>query len=108
MDINENLDHSLPLDTAIEYCANYRDANPGTPTNPTIKAHFYGKAALLEMLNQTDCIGMRVYYALTEDGKKQFVLTGVNADNNDLYNGKLLDRSVVCPPDCGGYSPLQG
>lgn len=102
-----NEDHSFPLETAVEWTANYRAANPGSSTNPTTLAHYFGKAAISEIFGQTGCVGFRAYYALNDTGEKQLIITGVDADGNDLYEGLLAERSVVCPPNCGAYSPLR-
>lgn len=96
-----NEDHDIPLDTASEWTANYRSANPNQPI-----AHFFGKAAITEILEQSESVGIRIYYALDESAQKQLIITGVDSDQNDLYNGKLADRSFVCPPACSTANPL--
>jgi len=96
---NEN--HDIPLSEAAEWTKNYRDANP----NET-RAHFFGKEAILNILNQTTCVGIRIYYALDENDQKQLVVVGANAGKNDLYNGILAERSLRCPQDCATASPL--
>ncbi len=96
-----NEDHSISLQTASEWTANYRNANPGQT-----KGHYFGKAAILDILNQDTCVGMRIYYALDDNGEKQLIITGVNSSENDLYNGLLAERSFKCPPICGVSNPL--
>jgi hypothetical protein len=96
-----NEDHDFPLSTASEWTANYRNANPGQT-----KGHYFGKEAIQDILGQTNCVGIRIYYALDSDGKKQLIITGVTADENDLYNGLLAERSIQCPPNCGIANPL--
>lgn len=96
---NEN--HDIPLSTASQWTANYRNANP----NQT-KGHFFGKNAIDAILAQQGCVGIRIYYALDDSGSKQLILVGVTSDGNDLYNGLLAERSFKCPPDCGNANPL--
>lgn len=96
---NEN--HDIPLNTASAWTANYRNANPNQ-----IKGHYFGKTAILAILEQSGCVGIRVYYAINSDGVKQLIVVGVDANGNDLYNGLLADRSFNCPPDCGAANPL--
>lgn len=102
MAITGNEDHSISLETASEWTANYRNT---IITGETI-AHCFGKAAILAILNQEDCVGMRLYYALDEEGTKQIIAVGVDGDGNDLYEGLLAERSIRCPPSCGATNPL--
>lgn len=101
MTFTGNEDHDIPLSTASEWTANYRSANPGQTL-----AHYFGKSAINAILNQDTCVGIRIYYALDDNGAKQLVLVGVDASGNDLYNGLLAERSFKCPPDCGAINPL--
>ncbi len=94
-------DHSISLATAAAWTAKYRTANPGA-----IKAHFFGKDAIQAILNQTNCVGIRIYYALDESAAKHLIIVGVKADENDIYNGLLAERSIPCPPFCGDGNPL--
>jgi len=94
-------DHSISLSTAASYTKNYRDSNPNQ-----VKGHFFGRDAIEDALDQTGCVGIRIYYGVDETGKKQLIIVGVNADENDLYNGIILDRSIQCPPNCGIANPL--
>ncbi len=96
-----NEDHNIPLTTAAAWTKNYRDANPSQ-----VKGHYFGKEAIADILDQADCVGIRIYYALDDTGKKQLVVVGVKSDENDLYNGLLADRSIQCPPNCGISNPL--
>jgi hypothetical protein len=96
---NEN--HDIPLATAAEWTKNYRDDNPGET-----KGHFFGKDAITEILGQADCVGIRIYYAINDDGDKQLIVVGVKANQDDLYNGLLAERSYNCPPVCGADNPL--
>lgn len=96
---NEN--HDITLSEAAAMTKKYRDANP-----TQIKGHYFGKKAIQDILNQTESVGIRIYYGLDEDAKKQLVVVGVNSGENDLYNGLLADRSIQCPPNCGISNPL--
>ena len=96
MSFTGNEDHGITLTQASKWTRNYRTANPGA-----VKAHFYGKTAIQNILNQTGCVGIRVYYALDEAGVKQLVIVGATAEEIDLENGLLAERSRPCPPYCG-------
>lgn len=98
---NEN--HDIPLSEAAHMTANYRNANPGQT-----KGHYFGGTAIQSVLSQAGSVGVRIYYALKDDGTKQLVVVGVNADGNDLTDGIILDFSVACPPICGSVNALNG
>lgn len=96
-------DQYISLDDAAQMCKNYRESQ----SDPmTVLAHYFSKDTISGILNQTDCVGIRVYYALDTNGKKQLVIVGVNASENDLYQGLIADRSIQCPPVCGASNPL--
>lgn len=95
-------DHSIPLATAAQWTKNYRDANPASATI----AHFFGKDAIQAILDQANCVGIRIYYALDENGAKQLIVVGANAAGDDLYQGLLAERSASCPSNCSSPNPL--
>lgn len=102
MTFTGNEPHDFPLDTASQWTANYRTSVPsGTPI-----AHYFGKTAIQEIFAQEGCVGMRIYYALDSNGNKQLIIVGVNSAGNDLYNGLIAERSIVCPQDCSAANPL--
>ncbi len=95
-------EHDVPIATAAEWTKNYRDAStPGA----TI-AHFFGKDIVQRILNQDKCVGIRLYYAIDDDGKKQLIMVGANGDENDLCDGIIADRSLMCPTHCSTANPL--
>jgi hypothetical protein len=92
----------IPLATAAEWTANYRNNHPNST-----KAHFFGKDILQKILAQEDCVGIRMYYALNDAGEQQLVLVGANAHENDQTTGIVADLSSPCPPRCDtNGSPL--
>jgi len=101
MSFTGNESHDIPLATAAEWTKNYRDANPGA-----IKAHYFGKDAIQAILDQGGCVGIRIYYALDDDGVKHLIIVGANASENDLYQGLLAERSLPCPSSCSTANPL--
>ncbi|MDO9184628.1 MAG: hypothetical protein Q7W13_01355 [Bacteroidia bacterium] len=93
--------HAITLTEAAEWTRTYRDANPGAT-----KGHFYGKDAIQAIINQTGCVGIRIYYAIDNNGAKQLIIVGANTSENDLYTGILAERGIACPPRCGANNPL--
>lgn len=74
--------------------------------NPTaIKARFFGKDILNKIMEQEGCMGIRIYYGLDENGKRQLVLVGADADENDMLD-LVVDTSVPCPNLCSSPNDL--
>jgi len=96
---NENQDISLTAASALTKA--YREAYPGQ-----LLGHVFVKKILQDILAQTDCVGIRVYYGLDVNGQKELVLAGVNAAGDDICNGVLGDRSFKSPPYSGATNSL--
>jgi hypothetical protein len=93
----------ITLTQANAWTSSYRSANPNA-----VKAHFYGKTKLQEVLNQSGCVGIRMYRAIDDTGALQLVLVGVTSAGADMTSGLILERSFLCPPYCDGGSSLNG
>jgi hypothetical protein len=102
MNYTGNEDHSISLAEAAELTANYRNAQP----NDCIKAEFFGKNAILALLNQDNCMGMRIYYGQDNNGVKKLVLVGTDGNGNDLDTGLILDKGFPCPTYCSSLNSL--
>lgn len=102
MSFTGNEDHSITLQEASEWTANYRE----TISQGDTIAHFFGKTAINAILAQSNCVGIRIYYALDANGAKHLVITGVDSSENDLYNGLLAERSKQCPTNCSAPNSL--
>lgn len=92
----------IPLDTASAWTKNYRN----TMKSGEAQAHFFGMNLIKQILAQTGVVGFRIYYGIDDTGKKQLIIVGTDANENDLYNGIIVERSVWCPPSCGNANPL--
>lgn len=103
MSFNGSEGEVFPLNTAAAWTANYRKEYPNG-----IKAHFFGKDILNQILAQPRCLGIRMYYALDENGVQQMILVGAKADESDMTDGIIAEVSRPCPPYCGTNSTLQG
>jgi hypothetical protein len=81
--------------------AEYRRLNPNA-----IKGHFFGKNAINSLLNQTGCMGIRMYYGNNvTTGEKELILVGVSADGNDMTQ-MVMDISKPCPKYCSTPNSL--
>src|SRR5688500_15315689 len=94
---------NITLAQASEWTANYRNNNPDE-----VIAHFYGKSQILAILAQSDAVGIRIYYGIDEEEKKQLILVGADRNENDLFDGIIKDFSRPCPPRCGEANELNG
>ena len=101
MSFNGNEGTYITLTQGNAWTASYRAANPNA-----VKAHFFGKVKLQEVINQTNCVGIRMYRAIDDTGALQLVLVGVTAAGVDLTGGLILEKSVLCPPYCDATSSL--
>ena len=102
MSFTGNEDHAFTLAEAAEWTANYR----ATVATTAIKGHYFGRAIIENILAQTDCVGIRIYYALNDDGEQRLIISGVKADENDIFNGVIAEKSFLCPNRCGVANPL--
>ena len=92
----------VTITDASAWTAAYRSNNP----NAT-KAHFFGRNKLMEILGQPGCVGIRAYYAIDAQQKKQLVLVGANSSEKDMLDaGLVLDQAAPCPNNCDTASPL--
>jgi hypothetical protein len=93
---------SIALELAAEWTSNYRNSNPNST-----KAHFFGIDILKKILQQENCIGIRMYYALNDSGEQQLILVGADAQERDQTQGTIADFSSRCPNNCDpNFSPL--
>lgn len=69
-------------------------------------AYMYSAEVFQSILTQENCVGLRIYNGIDENGHLQSVLVGVDENGNDLYQGEIYDRALVCPPKCASSNPL--
>jgi hypothetical protein len=94
----------ISLSEAAVLTSNYR--NSGQP-NP-ILGQFLGAEKLQDLLKQTDCVGLRIYYGKNAQGKPTIVVVGVDRNEDDILTEEplILDQSMPCPPTCGHSNEL--
>lgn len=99
----------IDLETAKRWAANYR----ATLKNPDdVQAHYFGFEIIQQILTQSGCVGMRIYYAIDENGEKKLLLVGVDSKGENLLpleggkttdgGGTIADFSFPCPSTCPG------
>ena len=96
--------HAIAKSDAAQLTARYR---VGLPPGSKIGG-FFGKAALVKILNQPDCVGIRYYYGKDNTNSPVLVLVGATANQDDLVDGELAEISLPCPNWCGRANVLNG
>lgn len=89
----------IDLDDGATLTGNYRAAG-----NTELGA-FYGKDILRQILDQEGCMGIRIYYGEDKNGKKEMVLVGADANEDDMLE-LVADVGKKCPPHCGAPNSL--
>ena len=102
MAFNEETDHSISVADAAAMTKKFREG----AGKVAIIASAFNKKALLSILDQKECVGIRMYYAKKEDGESTLVLVGLKENGDDIYEGKLKEWAANCPPNCGLSNPL--
>ena len=97
--------HDITKAEAAILTRNHRQAHGADPS--ARKALFFGKDALMKVLSQPDCVGIRCYFGRDTAGKMQLVLVGANAGECDMLdNNLLIEQGLPCPPFCDTSSSV--
>lgn len=102
MSFNGNEGEFITLEEGAAMTARYRE----TIELGGILGEFIGKNKLIEILEQSECVGIRIYYGINDHGKKSLVFVGADSDTNDLSNGLILDKTSSCPSICSKSNAL--
>jgi hypothetical protein len=99
---NLNAGEQITLAEATKLTCDFRKTY-----SQAIKAHLISAANIQRILEQSGCTGLRIYNGFDEiTGKITPVIVGTDVNNNDLYNGVIMDRTIPCPSCCDSSSPL--
>ena len=91
-----NTDHSISLSDAAELTRKYRK----TAGSNAVLATAFKKETVAQILEQKDCIGLRIYYGKKDNGDPTLILVGINSKDNDITDGILAEFGAQCPPWC--------
>ncbi|MBS1271279.1 MAG: hypothetical protein MAGBODY4_00408 [Candidatus Marinimicrobia bacterium] len=94
--------HQIPLGEAAEFTARFRSSH----SKDDGIGLFYSKKFLTSVLQEPECVGIRVYFGENADGEPQPVIVGVDKDGNDLTEGIIGELGLPCPPYCSEDNPL--
>jgi metal-dependent amidase/aminoacylase/carboxypeptidase family protein len=91
--------HDIGFTEAAEITKRYRDIH----TEPEDrKAVYFSKKGIQKVLDQTDCVGIRIYFGYNEEIEFEPIIVGADRYENDiLHTGAVcLDLSLPCPDRC--------
>lgn len=72
-----------------------------------VRGRFFGRDLLLQILNQSGCKGIRMYFAQDSNNVLELVIVGADANENDMCD-LIGDVSCACPNRCGTKNNLNG
>jgi hypothetical protein len=87
------------LELAASWTKNHRSKHPDLA-----HSHFFGKDILQKILDQDDCVGIRIHHAYSEDGKKHVILTGATSDGKDMI-GKAAEKTPLTKGEMKAVKP---
>lgn len=62
----------------------------------------FGKNKISQILNQTNCLGIRIYYGRagsTANDEPTMIIVGTDSSGNDIP-ALILDMGIPCPDNC--------
>ena len=102
MALDANTGSIITLTEAQGYVAAFRALYPDE-----VKAFFVGANKINSILEQTNCIGIRIYNGYDEEaGTMNQVLVGVDNNEQDMSGGVIVEKLFPCPKYCDELSPL--
>lgn len=90
----------ITLAEAATMTAAYRVSHPNG-----VLAQMYDKNLILDILNQENCCGLRLYYG-KDQGQNVMVIVGTDENGDDIENGVIIEKGTPCPPNCPKANPL--
>lgn len=103
MILDNNKGSVISLEEAENFTHAFQEEQPDA-----IKSFFVGAKKLELILNQENCMGVRIYNGYDTDRNNQanLVVVGVDENGEDMANGIILDKLATCPTLCPQSSPL--
>jgi hypothetical protein len=100
MSFNGNEGEQITLSEGGAYTLRYRSENPNA-----VKGVFFGRDHIEQILAQSDCKGLRMYFAKNADGSPTLVVVGADSNENDQLN-LIFQRLLPCPDRCSTANAL--
>ncbi len=110
---NHNITKNEAVRLVTNYCNNVERLGNNTvhqKAGAEINLFFsdaFNKAAIMEILNQPECIGIRAYMGMDDGNNAKLIIVGVDRNEND-YNlnpgnakvSAIMQDGFMCPPNC--------
>ncbi len=90
----------ISLQDGAAMTARYRSNFP-----TQIKARFFGKDVLEQILGQSGAMGIRMYFAQNANNEMELVICAADANENDMLN-MIGDMAMPCPNACSTPNQL--
>ncbi len=99
---NEN--HEISFEEGSTITKRYRQQAP----SESLKALFFGKDAIQQLLDQKGSVGIRIYFGLNKENIQSLVIVGVSENEDDqIGDGAVcMDVGRPCPTRCGSNNIL--
>ncbi len=96
MKLDQNSGAEITLSEAQAHIKEFQMKNPDE-----VKSFFIGSNHIKSILDQEGCIGLRIYNGINlESSRMNQVLIGVNELGNDIKEGVIVNKAIICPPEC--------
>lgn len=71
-----------------------------------VKGEYFSQSAINSVLAQEGVVGVRIYLGLSDDliPLPRLVIVGVDANENDITAGDIVENGTFCPPSCGSIN----
>jgi hypothetical protein len=118
----------ISLEEAIKMTTDYRDHRESIlqaayqGKNILCISETFEKSQVETVINQSGCVGLRVYYGMDAELKVHAIIVGVDEKNQDITGGifsknavttrtttdfgSILENGQRCPEECPPSSPL--
>jgi hypothetical protein len=100
MSFTGNEDHTIDAGDAATMNRRFREEYTDQP-----QGIYFSQTTLNNVLGQTDCVGIRFYFALDADYKLKLTFCGVLENEDDILE-IVGDGGSLCPPHCGTSNEL--
>jgi len=107
----------ISLSTAVDMTTLYRQdretilGNSYKNQNILPKCETFDRDVIDDLLAQSGCTGLRIYYGMDSNNKVHAIIVGVNSSDEDIIfpntdNSLIAENAQRCPEDCPPSSDL--
>jgi hypothetical protein len=102
MSTTDQMGTFITLAEASEMTARYRNSiQPGETIAVAGSREIFD-----QILAQSGCEGLRMYFAIEPDGTKTLVVVGIDSAENDMTTGLIAEKFGPCPKRCAEPNEL--